>query len=95
MDRSSGPQHLDATAPTGPLADTDSDDLSTLGYEQKLRRSIGGFTSFALAFSMVSINTGIVTLFNDPFDRAGGVAIQLPPEISGQGEDTRVVVWGS
>ncbi|KUL44655.1 amino acid permease [Streptomyces violaceusniger] len=71
------PPHLDATAPTGPLADTDSDDLSTLGYEQKLRRSIGGFTSFALAFSMVSINTGIVTLFNDPFDRAGGVAILL------------------
>ncbi|CAM5350408.1 Amino acid permease OS=Streptomyces antimycoticus OX=68175 GN=SSPO_025690 PE=4 SV=1 [Streptomyces antimycoticus] len=26
---------------------------------------------------MVSINTGIVTLFNDPFDRAGGVAILL------------------
>lgn len=73
----SGPPHLDATAPAAPVPDDDSDDLSALGYQQKLRRGIGGFTSFALAFSMVSINTGIVTLFGDPFHRVGGVAILL------------------
>ena len=38
---------------------------------------MGAYTSFALAFSMVSINTGIVTLFADPFSRIGGVAILL------------------
>jgi len=57
--------------------EADSADLAALGYGQKLRRTMGGFTSFALAFSMVSINTGIVTLFADPFDRIGGVAILL------------------
>src|SRR5438270_847461 len=34
-------------------------------------------TSFALAFSMVSLNTGVVTLFADPFTRVGGVGILL------------------
>jgi amino acid transporter len=38
---------------------------------------MGGYTSFALAFSMVSINTGIVTLFADPFGKVGGAAILL------------------
>jgi len=56
---------------------SDSADLKTLGYNQKLRRTIGAYTSFALAFSMVSINTGIVTLFTDPFNRVGGAAILL------------------
>lgn len=60
-----------------PQTDADSADLASLGYNQKLRRTIGGYTSFALAFSMVSINTGIVTLFADPFDKIGGAAILL------------------
>lgn len=56
---------------------TDDGDLERLGYEPKLRRTMGAYTSFALAFSMVSINTGIITLFADPFSRIGGVAILL------------------
>lgn len=59
------------------LASTDEADLAALGYKQKLRRTMGPFTSFALAFSMVSINTGVVTLFADPFTRVGGVGILL------------------
>ena len=59
------------------LAATDEADLAALGYKQKLRRTMGPFTSFALAFSMVSINTGVVTLFADPFMRVGGVGILL------------------
>ncbi|MFE4667567.1 amino acid permease [Streptomyces sp. NPDC056716] len=76
MDRTfaaSGTSRPDAA----PAADTDSSELSELGYQQQLRRGIGSFTSFALAFSMVSINTGIVTLFADPFSRVGGAAILL------------------
>ncbi|MEV0739193.1 APC family permease [Streptomyces sp. NPDC050549] len=38
---------------------------------------MSSFTAFALAFSMVSINTGIVTLFTDPFSRVGGAAVLL------------------
>ena len=56
---------------------SDDADLAALGYTQKLHRTMGPFTSFALAFSMVSINTGVVTLFADPFTRVGGVGILL------------------
>jgi amino acid transporter len=63
-------------APT-PSGAGDDRDLESLGYKPKLHRTMGAYTSFALAFSMVSINTGIVTLFADPFSRIGGVAILL------------------
>ena len=55
----------------------DDRDLTALGYVPKLRRTMSQCTSFALAFSVVSINTGISTLFADPFSRIGGVAILL------------------
>jgi amino acid transporter len=60
-----------------PRAAGDDTDLESLGYQPKLHRTMGAYTSFALAFSMVSINTGIITLFADPFSRIGGVAILL------------------
>ncbi len=56
---------------------SDEADLAALGYTQKLHRTMGPFTSFALAFSMVSINTGVVTLFADPFTRVGGIGVLL------------------
>jgi amino acid transporter len=56
---------------------SDDEDLVRFGYTAKLHRTMGAYTSFALAFSMVSINTGIITLFSDPFSRIGGVAILL------------------
>jgi len=56
---------------------SDDDDLATLGYGQQLSRTMSPFTAFALAFSMVSINTGIVTLFADPFSYVGGAAVFL------------------
>jgi amino acid transporter len=65
-------------APTAATdAPSDDTDLAALGYKPKLHRTMGAYTSFALAFSMVSINTGIVTLFADPFSRIGGVAILI------------------
>lgn len=41
----------------------DSRDLSKLGYKQELRRAFGGFSNFALSFSVISILTGAVTLY--------------------------------
>jgi len=38
--------------------DADSRDLRALGYEPKLHRAVGSYTSFALGFSMVSITRG-------------------------------------
>jgi amino acid transporter len=60
-----------------PAVANDDTELVALGYKPKLHRTMGRYTSFALAFSMVSINTGIITLFADPFSRIGGVAILL------------------
>jgi len=55
----------------------DIQDLHQFGYQQTLRRTIGGYTSFALAFSMITITTTIFTLFTDPFTKVGGVGIWL------------------
>ena len=43
---------------------SDSQDLERLGYAQELLRTIGGFSNFALSFSIISILTGAVTLFD-------------------------------
>ena len=59
------------------IARGDETDLASMGYAQKLHRTMGPFTSFCLAFSMVSINTGVVTLFADPFNRVGGFGVLL------------------
>ena len=39
-------------------------DLHGLGYAQELLRSMGGFSNFAISFSIISILTGAVILFN-------------------------------
>ena len=46
----------------------DTADLERFGYKQELKRELGTFSSFAVAFSYISPSTGIFTLF---FDRAG------------------------
>jgi len=54
-----------------------ADDLARFGYTQQLKRTIGGYTSFALAFSMISVTTTVFTLFAQPFQAIGGIAIWL------------------
>jgi len=49
--------------PRSESVQADSRDLSKLGYKQELRRSFGGFSNFALSFSVISILTGAVTLY--------------------------------
>src|SRR5438094_3693816 len=41
----------------------DSADLEKFGYKQELKRELGTFSSFAVAFSYISPSTGIFTLF--------------------------------
>ena len=43
---------------------TDEQDLRRLGYTQEFLRGFGGFSNFALSFSIISILTGAVTLFD-------------------------------
>jgi len=42
----------------------DAQDLERLGYGQELLRSFGGFSNFAVSFTVISILTGAVTLFD-------------------------------
>ena len=41
----------------------DEQDLARFGYKQELRRVLGVYSSFAVAFSYISPSTGIFTLF--------------------------------
>ena len=49
--------------PRNPVVGEDDQDLSRLGYAQELFRSMGGFSNFAISFSIISILTGAVTLY--------------------------------
>src|SRR5215470_8434344 len=56
----------------------DSRELGRLGYAQELFRTMGGFSNFAISFSIISILTGAVTLYGHglrmggPFEMAVG-----------------------
>src|SRR5437899_2388640 len=52
--------------------DRDSADLARFGYKQELKRSLGTFSSFAVAFSYISPSTGIFTLFYVGMGAIGG-----------------------
>src|SRR6185295_1006748 len=43
--------------------DADAADLQRFGYVQELLRDMGGFSSFAISFSVISILTGIPQFF--------------------------------
>jgi amino acid transporter len=54
--------------------DDDARDLAELGYAQQLFREMGGFSNFAVSFSIISILTGAVLLFGYGLKFAGPVA---------------------
>src|SRR5438046_8032184 len=49
----------------------DARDLARLGYTQQLFREMGGFSNFAVSFSIISILTGAVLLFGYGLKFAG------------------------
>lgn len=67
------------------MAGRESDDaaergLASLGYTQELLRSMGGFSSFALSFSIISVLTGVVTTYDVAIGGGGpaGLGIGWP-----------------
>ena len=48
----------------------DAGDLTQFGYRQSLRRTLGPYGSFAIAFSMISITTAIFFLLPSLFGTA-------------------------
>jgi amino acid transporter len=61
---------------------SDEADLARFGYKQELRRSLGVFSSFAVAFSYISPSTGIFTLFALGLTTIGGVFIWSWPIVA-------------
>jgi amino acid transporter len=61
------------TMPMHPQHDTaeDAQELRRLGYAQELFRTMGGFSNFALSFSIISILTGAVTLYGHGLTMGG------------------------
>ena len=53
--------------------DTDEHELARFGYRQELKRSLGLFSSFAVAFSYISPSTGIFALFGLGLSTIGGI----------------------
>src|ERR1700736_55525 len=57
------PPQSTAEAAPGSQEAADAHDLGRFGYKQELRRVLGVYSSFAVAFSYISPSTGIFTLF--------------------------------
>ncbi|MFL5320732.1 MAG: amino acid permease [Myxococcaceae bacterium] len=55
----------------------DAEQLRKLGYAQELLRGMGGFSNFALSFSIISILTGAVTLYGHGLKYGGPLVMLL------------------
>ncbi|MFV0429526.1 MAG: amino acid permease [Arachnia sp.] len=53
----------------------DATDVSEFGYKQEMKRELGWFTSFSLAFGFVSIATGIFTTYGTVLNNSGPMGI--------------------
>src|SRR5215469_15734389 len=52
-------------------AQRDTGELEAFGYAQELLRSMGGFSSFAISFTIISIITGVFALYDYGLRMAG------------------------
>ena len=63
--------HTQKTSHHAHDAAEDARELGKLGYAQELFRSMGGFSNFAISFSIISILTGAVTLYGHGLTMGG------------------------
>ncbi|MDP9342539.1 MAG: amino acid permease [Actinomycetota bacterium] len=73
---------MDTREPTEPELDRDTADLAKFGYKQELKRTLGTFSSFAIAFSYISPSTGIFTLYYLGLVAAGGLLFWTWPIVA-------------
>src|SRR4051812_4108965 len=55
----------------------DAAELSRFGYAQQLLRDMGGFSSFALSFAIISVLTGAVTLYGHGLKFGGPLVMSV------------------
>jgi amino acid permease (GABA permease) len=71
---------LDVDDLTGPAVDGHDADtrlLHQMGYAQELRRRMGGFSNFAVSFTIISILSGCLTLYGFGMTHGGPVAMTI------------------
>src|SRR5690348_13141389 len=73
---------MSASPSTSSDQQTDAADLARFGYKQELKRGLGLFSSWAVAFSYISPSTGIFTLFALGLTTLGGVFIWAWPVVA-------------
>jgi len=71
----SGPADLSVTLHH--VMDRDARELARLGYTQELLRRLGGFSTFAIGFSVISVLTGITSTFGDALGAGGPAGLGL------------------
>lgn len=62
---------------TNKALDHDAVELKKMGYEQELHRHMGGFSNFAISFSIICILAGGITAFPLALGGAGGASIGI------------------
>jgi amino acid transporter len=65
------------TPPPATGADQDERKLADLGYRQELLRAWGGFTNFAISFTIISVLAGTFTTFGQAWNAGGPIAISI------------------
>ena len=59
----------------GTPVDEDERRLAELGYKQDLSRSWGGFSNFAISFTIISVLAGCFTTYGQAWNNGGPIAI--------------------
>ena len=64
-------------------ADADAANLKSMGYEQELSRHMGGFSNFAISFSIICILAGGISAFNQGLGAGGGFSLGVGWPVGG------------
>jgi len=67
-------QQSKATSARDEMIRRDTERLHALGYAQELYRAMGGFSNFAISFTIISVLSGCLTLFGFGLNTAGPAA---------------------
>ena len=65
------------TKQTSAQVDHDAVELKKMGYEQELNRHMGGFSNFAISFSIICILAGGISAFPLALGAAGGASVGI------------------
>ena len=65
------------TKQAGTAMDNDAAELKKMGYEQELNRHMGGFSNFAISFSIICILAGGISAFPLALGAAGGASVGI------------------